>query len=85
MNKLGARGAPHRHWTRASSSAGGTRRIHTYVRLIHMACTAYSFGWTQKKSWDQIGFCAEQTEDGLPVHPEVQSGAEKKNPVQQQL
>eukprot|EP00957_Ditylum_brightwellii_P095336 7261855-Ditylum_brightwellii.AAC.1 len=50
MNKLGALGAPHRLLTRASSSAGGTRRIYTYVQLIHVACTAYGLGLTQKSS-----------------------------------
>eukprot|EP00957_Ditylum_brightwellii_P063675 4833191-Ditylum_brightwellii.AAC.1 len=32
-----------------------------------------------------MGFCAEQTEDGLSAHPEDQRGAEKKNPVQEDL
>ena len=33
----------------------------------------------------QMGFCGEQTEDGLSAHPEDQSGTEKKNLVQQEL
>eukprot|EP00957_Ditylum_brightwellii_P099476 7577827-Ditylum_brightwellii.AAC.1 len=42
--------APHRPWTKTSSSAGGTCRISTYVRLIHVAYTAYGFCLTRKSS-----------------------------------
>jgi hypothetical protein len=32
-----------------------------------------------------MGFCAEQTEDGLAAHPEDKNGAEEKNSVQEEL